>query len=121
MASSQEEALIAVGVGPLRSGGEEPAVHADVFPCRVDPTLQARPLAEQRLVRDLDRGGPRSRVAIEGEQARATEGVDRLRHRPLVDLDRAELAPVDAAAGVLCALAERDQSQEELPDCTLGG
>ena len=72
-------------------------------------------------MRDLDRGRPRSRVAVEGEQARAAERVDRLCHRLLVDLDRAELAPVGAATGVLCALSERDQSQEELPGCILGG
>ena len=120
VASPQEEALIAVRVCPLCGRCHEPAVHADVVPRGVDPPPQPCPLAEQRFVCDLERGRPRTGVAVEGEKARCAEGVDRLRHRLLVELDRSELSVVDAPAGVFDPLSERDQSQEELPRRVLG-
>ena len=120
MASPQEEALIAARVRPLCGRCHEPAVHADVVPRGVDPPPQPRPLAEQRLVCDLERGRPRTGVAVEGEKARCAEGVDRLRHRLLVELDRSELSAVDAPTGVFDPLSERDQAQEELPRRVLG-
>ena len=72
-------------------------------------------------MRHLDGRCSRARIAVEGEQARGAERVEGRRHRLLVDLDRVELPALDAAAGVLRAFAEGDQSQEELPGRIPGG
>src|SRR5215469_16738821 len=95
-------------------------MYADVVPGGVDPPVQPWPFAEQRLVCHLDRGRAGAGVAVEGEEARRAVGVNRLRQGDLVELNRVKLVSAGAAAGVLGAFSERDQSQEELPGRILG-
>ena len=66
---------------------------------------------------DLDRGLPGGGLPIEGEEPVAPEGVDDAVDRLPFHLEGVELAPSDAAAGVLPSLSEGDQPQEDL----LGG
>lgn len=80
-------------------------------PVGLHPLPQARPAAQQRLVRDLDRRG------VDGQQPLRHEGRERLvhvgRHRAL---GVGQFRPPDTAAGVGRVPAEMDQTQEE-PAC----
>ena len=78
-----------------------------------DPAAQPRPRTEQRLVRDLDGGLTRRRVAVERQQPVAAERLDHAFHRSRVG-ERSELRTRHAAARVLAALAEGHEPQEQL-------
>ena len=80
---------------------------AHVVAGAVDPVAQPRPLGEQRLVRDLDRRAPRHGVAVEAQQAVATERVEHGAEHPAIDGELLELALEDAATGVVGALVRR--------------
>ena len=65
-------------------------------------------------MRDLDRRLARVGIAIEREQPMASERLDHRVHRLRVG-ERLELRTSDATPGVLRALAERHEPQEQLP------
>src|SRR5690349_10878169 len=68
---------------------------------------------------DLQRRRLCPRIAVEENQSRgASERVDALRQRLLVDLERGEFGLIDTASGV-GSVSQRDQAQEELPRCLL--
>jgi hypothetical protein len=113
LAAAHEQARVAVDVTPLPGRGREPLVRAQVVSCGRDPVLQPRPPAEERLVRDLDRRRLGPGVAVEGEQPRGPERVDRERELALIDVERVELCPLDPPTGIR-GLAEHDQAQKEL-------
>ena len=112
-----EEALVAVGASPLGCRPGQAPLETEVLPRVVDPRSQPSPRAQQRLVRDLDRGLPGRGLPIEGEEPVAPEGVHDDVDRLPFNVEGVELTPGDAAPRVLAALAEGDQPQE----CLLGG
>ena len=64
-------------------------------------------------MRDLDGGRLRARVAVEGEEPRGAERVEREREPALIDVERVEVGPIEPTAGV-GRLAERHEPEEEL-------
>ena len=114
LGAAHEQARVAVDVPPLARRRREPLVGAKVVPSGGDPVLEPGPPAEQRLVGDLDRRRFGAWVAVEREQPRGTERVDRQRQPALVDVEGVELGPLHTPAGVR-RLAQRDQPQEQLP------
>ena len=63
---------------------------------------------------DLDRGLARRRVAIEGQDPTAAEGIQHAFDHRGVEPEGIELAPADPSTRVLAALSEPDEPQEEL-------
>ena len=53
-AAAEQRALVAVQPAPLLRGGGDAAMDAQALAVLLDPAAQPRPLAQQRLVRDLD-------------------------------------------------------------------
>ena len=106
-------------------GSDPPATHSFVADeilarCRRSSrassiqSAQTRPLPEEGLVRDLDRGLPRVGIAIEREQPVTPERLDHGVHRLRLG-ERRELRTPDAPPRVLGALAQRDEPEEQLP------
>ncbi len=110
-----QEARVSPRSFPLGRGARDLAVDAHVLPRRVDPALEPAPGGEQGLVRHLHGGLAGRRVAVEGEQAVAAEGLDHGLHGLPEPLEREHLGPPDPPPRVLTALPERDEAQEELP------
>ena len=81
----------------------------------VDPAAQPQPLAQQRLVGDLDGRAPRERVTVEREQPMAPEAIDHLLDRVPGNVDRLDLGAHDPPAGVLGPLPEADKAREQAP------
>ena len=81
----------------------------------VDPCPESRPLAQERLVGDLHRRAVRDRIAVEGEEALAAEGVDHVLDRGGAATELLDLLPSHAAARVVAPFAERDEAREQLP------
>ena len=86
----------------------------DVVPRVTDPAAKSRPRTEQRLVGDLDGRLTRRRVAVERQEAGRAERLDHAFHHSHVG-QRSELRTGHAAARVYAALAERHETQEQLP------
>ena len=63
---------------------------------------------------DLDRGLARRRIAIEGQDPTAPEGIQHGIDHRAVEPEGIELAPADPSTRVLAALSETDEPQEEL-------
>jgi hypothetical protein len=82
----------------------------------VQPTPQARPRTEQRLMRDLDRRLAGHGMTVEHEQASGSEGLDDMSRFRFV----AQLGDLHATPRVLRNVAERDQPQERTARCQLG-
>ncbi len=130
---AQQEALGPPGGGPLGRGlGQQPAL-TQRGAILVQPAAQPRPGPQQRLVGDLHRRPARGRVAVEGEEAGAAEGVERTadgrrptagsvfvlsfavggRRSAVRDRKPLHLSPQHPAPRVLDALAQRHQTGEE--------
>ncbi len=118
--TSQQVARCTVCRDPLPHRIGEAALVADVVPGVVDPLPQARPFGQKRLVRDLDGGASRDRIPVEAEQPMATEGVEHgVQHRP-VDGQLLELGLQYPASGVVGAVTQRHEPEEDLPRCIVG-
>src|SRR5436190_3871441 len=115
IAAAQQVARLAAGVLPLPGRRSQTSMQPHLLAAAVDPAPEPAPFAHERLVRHLDRRRSAARVAVKREQAPSAELLDRLLERVLVDLHRGELCPFDAPARVLRALAQGDESEEQLP------
>ena len=67
-AAAVQVAGVASLLVPGPGGVGEVALHTQAVAIVVEPASQARPLAQQRLVRDLDGRLPGGGVAVEGQQ-----------------------------------------------------
>ena len=114
-AAPQEVRLRPVSHDPFAHRLREAALIAHVISRAVDPVAQPRPLGEQRLVRDLDRRAPRDGVAVEAQQAVAAERIEHGAEHPAIDRELLELTLEDSATGVVGALSEVDEPQQDLP------
>ena len=113
-AAGEQEAGVGPGGEPVVRGRFDPPAGQQVVACLVDPVLEARPFAEQRLVGDLDRRCPGGRIAVEREQPVAA--VLAQHHVELVGVDTGmlQLGAAHPAAGVLVLLVHADEPEEHL-------
>ena len=87
----------------------------DRAPVLVDPGPQPIPLAQQRLVGDLDGRHPRRGVAVECEQTCLGPSVDdRVERRTVAE--RHQLRPLRPPAGRFPVVVHDDEPLERLPD-----
>ena len=89
------------------AGVAQAAVQADALAVLVEPAAQGRPLADQHLVGDL------RRTLAQGHEPRACEPVEKCLDGVGRGALRHEVVDVHAPAGVLDALSELGQPQEE--------
>src|SRR3990172_12599677 len=76
MGARQQETGIALRCVPLGATARQRALHPPSGAAVAQPLAQARPFAQQRLVRHFDRWPARLQVAIEGEEAGFAEGLN---------------------------------------------
>ncbi len=100
---------------PLLGALGELAVQAQVFAVGVQPLLEGRPLADQGLVGHL---GP---IQVGAHQAGGGQHLQHGLHIRLLLGVGGQLVQAGAAAGVLHALAQLGQAQEDAPGDGLGG
>ena len=96
----------------LEAGAAEVAQQAEPVTVLVDPAAQPWPLAEQRLVGDLDGRATRDRVTVKREEPMTPVGVDDRVDRITGVLDRVDLGAQNSPSRVLDALAKADQPGE---------
>src|SRR5207244_13443380 len=72
-------------------------------------------LAEQRLMRYLDRRPPRVGIPVERQQAMTPERIDDALHRATVDLQRRQLGSWHEASRVIRPLPDRHEPEDKLP------
>ena len=111
-AAGEQEAGVGAGREPVGASRFDPPAGQQVVAGLVDPALEARPLAEQRLVGDLDRRCPRGRITVEREQAVAPVLVEHRLQVVGTDARLLQLGPAYAAAGVLVVLGHVDEAKE---------
>lgn len=114
--AAQQEAGIAIGVGPFPGGAGKLALQPDLFPAFVQPEPEAFPFAQNRFMRNLDRRAACGRIVIEGQQAISHKRIDNLVHHLRVGGDSHQFRAVNPPPGILRALAQRYQPQKHLPD-----
>lgn len=88
-----------------------------VVPHFVDPVCQSSPLAQERLVGDLDRNCPRRRVTIEGEQPVSTIGLEDPINGSPVNVGAVKTGSWNPAPRYLTVLSDAHHPQHHLPNC----
>ena len=94
---------------PLARRGREPAVDEQAGAIGVDPALQSRPMAQQRVMRDHDR------VLLDRDQPGFGEHVQHTIQRVVGPRGCRDLGTIDAPAHRLVAAPEIRQAQEDRP------
>ena len=111
-AAAVQEAGIGPGADPLVCRCLESPAGEQLLTGVVDPSGEPIPLGQQRLVGDLDGGGPTHRVPVEREEAVASELVEDRLQVVGADARSLELRPAHPAACVVVVLADAHQPQE---------
>ena len=127
--TAQQEAAVLSSLLPFLGSSGQQALLAHVGAAFAQPGAQARPLAQQGLVRHFYRRPARQRIMVKGQQAVGAKGVEHLADGGRRTADGRQTASVDlgasrqpfefgaqhAPAGIFALFAQRHQAQENLP------